>query len=108
MDIKKMNDLRLLNVDYIREILIRYDWTKLTKGLNTLIGGRKVYRFPEVMLALQREYRVTKTELQNILFGKSEGNECFCKSCGVRISKAIYDINDGLCTDCYAEKITID
>lgn len=102
----RLNSQRLLNATYIRNLLIRADYERLTSGLHWLEHQDKNYNFPEVMRALQREYNVSKPNLSKILHGKNE-SILFCNRCGIRISKKCYDRTDGLCSNCYADTLEL-
>lgn len=103
---ERLNSQRLLNATYIRNLLIRADYERLTSGLHWLEHQDKNYRFPEVMRALQREYGISKDTLNDILHGRNE-SLVFCSKCGVRITKKCHDRTNGLCTNCYAETLEL-
>ena len=84
--LERFNSQRLLNVTYIRSLLIRADYERLTSGLHWLEHQDKNYNFPEVMRALQREYNISKANLNKILHGRNE-SILFCNRCGIRITK---------------------
>lgn len=48
----RLNDQFLLNVEYIREELIKHDWNKLVKGLKYLVDQNQGYTYPEVSKAV--------------------------------------------------------
>ncbi len=52
--LERFNAQRLLNVTYIRNLLIRADYERLTSGLHWLEHQDKKYNFPEVL----EHYRV--------------------------------------------------
>jgi len=103
---ERLNSQRLLNTEYIRNILIRADYERLTSGLHWLEHQDKNYRFPEVMRALQREYNINNTSLQKILHGRNEAI-LFCSRCGIRISKSCHARTGGLCSNCYADTLEL-
>ncbi len=102
----QMNDRMLLNTDFIRSVLIKADFERLTSGLHWLENNDKKYNYPEVQKALQREYNIESKVLQQILYGKNT-KIVFCKKCGVRISKKTYERTDGLCSNCFAETLDL-
>lgn len=104
--LERLNSQRLLNTTYIRNILIRVDYERLTSGLHWLEHQDKNYRFPEVLRALQHEYNVSKPNLNKILHGRNEGL-VFCNRCGIRISKRCYDRTNGLCSNCFADSLEL-
>lgn len=104
--LERLNAQRLLNATYIRNLLIRADYERLTSGLHWLEHQDKNYRFPEVLKALQREYNVSKSTLSNILHGKNE-SVVFCNRCGIRITKQCYNRTNGLCSNCFAETLEL-
>lgn len=104
--LKRLNDQRLLNVEYIRNVLIKADYERLTSGLHWMEHQDKEYRFPEVMMALQRKYKVSPKVLSHILKGKNEAI-LFCSVCGVRISKIVHKRTGGLCPNCFADTLEI-
>ena len=87
--LKQFNDQRLLNTTYIRALLIRLDFERLTSGLHWLEHDDKNYAYPEIMKALAKNYGITVKSVQQILHG---GNDSmfFCSRCGVRISKSTW------------------
>lgn len=104
--LERLNSQRLLNATYIRNLLIRADYERLTSGLHWLEHQDKKYNFPEVMRALQHEYNVSKPNLLQILHGRNE-SIMFCSRCGIRITKACYNRTDGLCSNCFAETLEL-
>jgi len=103
---KQFNDQRLLNVEYIRALLIRMDFERLTSGLHWLEHNDTKYAYPEVMKALARNYGVTVKVIQQTLHGKNEAI-VFCSKCGIRISRQVAKRTGGLCSNCYADTIDI-
>lgn len=104
--LERLNSQRLLNATYIRNLLIRADYERLTSGLHWLEHQDKDYRFPEVLRALQHEYNVSKPNLSKILHGRNE-SLFFCNRCGIRISKRCYDRTGGLCSNCFADTLEL-
>lgn len=104
--LERFNSQRLLNATYIRNLLIRADYERLTSGLHWMEHQDKNYKFPEVMRALQREYNVSKSNLAKILHGRN-GSILFCNRCGIRITKSCYDRTDGLCSNCFADTLEL-
>lgn len=104
--LERLNSQRLLNATYIRNLLIRADYERLTSGLHWLEHQDKKYNFPEVMRALQHEYNVSKPNLTSILHGKNE-SLMFCNKCGIRITKQCYNRTNGLCSNCFAETLDL-
>ena len=104
--LERLNSQRLLNTEYIRNLLVRADYERLTSGLHWLEHQDKKYNFPEVMRALQREYNINKKTLQNILHGRNEAI-LFCSRCGMRVSKQCHDRTKGLCSNCYADSLEL-
>jgi len=104
--LERMNSQRLLNTEYIRNVLIRADYERLTSGLHWLEHQDKKYRFPEVMRALQREYQINKDALNKVLHGKNEA-VLFCSRCGIRISRQCYNRTKGLCSNCFADTLEL-
>lgn len=104
--LEQLNSQRLLNATYIRNLLIRADYERLTSGLHWLEHQDKNYRFPEVLKALQREYNISKPNLTKILHGKNE-SVVFCNRCGIRITKQCYYRTGGLCSNCFAETLEL-
>lgn len=104
--LERLNSQRLLNTVYIRNVLIRADYERLTSGLHWLEHQDKKYNFPEVMRALQREYNINKDALNNVLHGRNEA-VLFCSRCGIRISKSCHTRTNGLCSNCYADTLEL-
>lgn len=104
--LERLNAQRLLNATYIRNLLIRADYERLTSGLHWLEHQDKRYNFPEVMRALRQEYNVSKPVLTKILHGRNE-SILFCNRCGIRITKKCYDRTGGLCSNCFADTLEL-
>lgn len=104
--ISKFNDLRLLNTTYIRSLLMRADYERLTSGLHYLSKQDKKYRYPEVVKAIAREYGIGAKAVQEILNGKNE-TVCFCSKCGIRISMKTARLRGGLCSNCYVDSLDL-
>lgn len=102
--LERLNSQRLLDTTYIRNLLIRADYERLTSGLHWLEHQDKTYNFPEVMRALSREYNISKDNLQRALHGRNE-SIVFCKRCGIRISRQCYKRTGGLCSNCFADQL---
>lgn len=104
--LERLNSQRLLNATYIRNLLIRADYERLTSGLHWLEHQDKKYNFPEVMRALQHEYNLGKKDLQSILHGKNK-SLLFCSRCGLKISKSVFNRTNGLCSNCFADTMEL-
>lgn len=104
--LERLNSQRLLNSTYIRNILIRADYERLTSGLHWLEHQDKDYKFPEVQRALRQEYNLSKEELKQILRGRNV-SLIFCNKCGARITKKCYDRTNGLCSNCFADTLEL-
>lgn len=104
--LERLNAQRLLNATYIRNLLIRADYERLTSGLHWLEHQDKKYNFPEVLRALAREYNISKKNLQEVLHGRNE-SLVFCSRCGKRISKREHSRTNGLCSNCFADMLEI-
>jgi hypothetical protein len=102
----QMNDMCLLDTDYIRSALIRTDFEKLTSGLHWLEHNDKDYAYPEVMTALRRHYGISMKALQKILSSRNQ-KTLFCSKCGIRVSASTYERTGGLCPNCFADTIDI-
>ena len=106
VELRKMNDLRLLNTEYLRDVLIRYDYESLTNGARTFLMERNsAYTFPEVRQAIMSEYGISAQTLNAVLKGTNNKSMYFCKMCGNRITKRQYDTTHGLCVSCAADTI---
>lgn len=103
--LRLLNDKALLNAEYIRDSLIKYDYNKLIDGLELLADENKNYTYPEAIKAVCGEYHITKQALTQILRSRTNTNMLFCVKCGRRIQKVQYKRTKGLCEDCFAEKI---
>lgn len=104
--LNKMNELYLLDTDYIRAKLIKNDYDYLVRGLKYLTEEQKgKYQFPEVMAALRKEYGIHTDELNAIIHEKRNAGMYFCKRCGIRITRTIYKRTDGLCIQCFSDTL---
>lgn len=104
--LERLNNLRLLNTTYIRGLLIRADYERMTSGLHWLEHQDKKYNFPEVLRAIQLEYNINKKTLMGLLHGNNE-SILFCQKCGIRISKQVHYRTGGLCSNCFADTLEI-
>ena len=101
-ELKKFNTMKLLNTAYIRALLMRGDYEKLTSGLHYLESHDKRYRYPEVIKAIAHEYGVSPKTVSSVLHGHNE-QVYFCSRCGIRITKQGARERGGLCSNCYAD-----
>ncbi len=104
--LERFNAQRLLNVTYIRNLLIRADYERLTSGLHWLEHQDKKYNFPEVLRALSREYNISQQSLKNILHGRNE-SLFFCNRCGRRMGKVQYHRTKGFCSNCFSDMLEL-
>lgn len=104
--LERLNAQRLLNATYIRNLLIRADYERLTSGLHWLEHQDKNYNFPEVLRALSREYNISQQNLKDILHGRNE-SLLFCNRCGKRIGKSQYNRTKGFCSNCFADTLEL-
>ncbi len=104
--LERLNAQRLLNATYIRNLLIRADYERLTSGLHWLEHQDKNYSFPEVLRALSREYNISQQNLKDILHGRNE-SLLFCNRCGKRIGKSQYNRTKGFCSNCFADTLEL-
>lgn len=102
--LQHLNGLKLLNTTYIRSLLMRADFERLTNGLHCLERYDKKYRYPEVIKALAREYGIGNKAVAAILHGSDE-QIYFCSKCGIRISAQGARNRGGLCSNCYADTL---
>lgn len=104
--LERLNAQRLLDATYIRAILMRADYERLTSGLHFLEHGDKKYKFPEAMAAIRREYNVSKETLARVLRGNNSAI-LFCRNCGVKISRSTNERTGGLCSNCFADTLEL-
>lgn len=104
--LRTFNDKRMLNVEYLRDQLIKYDYRKLTNGLRFLVDENKTYTYPEVAATICNEYNISKKAFNQIVNSRINSGAVFCKRCGIRVSKQQYTRTNGLCENCFA--LTID
>ncbi len=104
--LERFNAQRLLNATYIRNLLIRADYERLTSGLHWLEHQDKTYNFPEVIRALSREYNISQSSIRDILHGRNE-SILFCNRCGRRIGKQVYNRTKGFCSNCFADMMEL-
>lgn len=100
------NSLKLLNTTYIRSLLIRADFERLTNGLHFLEHCDRRYRYPEVIKAIAREYGIGPKAVASILHGNDEVIH-FCSKCGIRITAQGARNRGGLCQNCYSETLEL-
>ena len=107
VELKKMNDLRLLNTLYMRDQLIIYDYSELMRGCRILVRNHRAYTIPEVMKAIANEWGISVQTLDKILHGTQNKKMFFCKGCGVRIPRKTAERTNGLCSSCFADTLEI-
>lgn len=105
--LRVFNDKRLLNVEYIRDKLIKHDYKKLTNGLRFLVDENRTYTFPEVAAAICGNYNISKKAFNQIINSKINEGAVFCQRCGIRVSKQQYKKTNGLCENCFAATIDL-
>lgn len=105
--LNRMNELYLLDTDYIRSKLIKSDYDYLIRGVKYLTAEEKGgdYQPPEIMAALKKEYGIKAPELNAILHERRNTSMYFCRRCGIRISKNEFNRTEGLCSQCFADTI---
>lgn len=104
--LQHFNSLKLLNTSYIRSLLMRADFERLTNGLHYLQAADRKYRYPEVIKAIAREYGLGPKAVSNILHGNDE-KIYFCSRCGIRITSQGARDRGGLCPNCYADTLEL-
>lgn len=104
--LERLNSQRLLNTTYIRSLLIRADYERLTSGLHWLEHQDKKYSFSEVLRAISHEYNINVKAVKKILQGNNKSIH-FCSRCGIRITKPVYLNKGGLCSNCLADTIEL-
>lgn len=104
--LQHFNSLKLLNTAYIRSLLMRADFERLTSGLHLLEKDNRRYRYPEVIKAIAREYGLGPKAVASILHGNDE-QIYFCAKCGIRITYRGYKERGGLCSNCYADTLEL-
>lgn len=102
-----LNEIACLNTDYIRDILVKYDYEELCHGIRYMSEIKPRYGFDDLAKALAKEYRTTPANIKSIVNGKENRNMCFCSKCGKRIKKFVFGKNNGLCTDCLVETLEL-
>ena len=103
----QMNSQYLLDVDYIRTLLVKSDYDHLVRGLQYLVDQKGTYSYPEIMAVLKKEYGMSYDELNAAIHGRKNKTIYFCRKCGIRITKVTYNRTDGLCNNCFAETINL-
>lgn len=98
------NELRLLNTSYIRSLLMRADFERLTYGVHRLGEEDRVYLYPEVVKAIAQEYGISAKECSKILHGRDE-EIFFCSKCGIRIPRKNMKSKQGMCSNCYVDTL---
>ena len=102
-----VNAISCLNAEYIRDILIRYDYEDLKKGLTYIETIHKSYSYDELKAALAKAYGMPVHEVAKIIRNRTNSDMHFCKKCGKRINKTMLFRTDGLCSDCMANTLDL-
>lgn len=107
VSVMALNNLGCLNVEYIRETLIREDFEKLRSGLRYMESEQRAYSYKEVKIALAKVYNTTPAEIDAIIKNRKNSSLHFCKRCGQRTPMQTLQRTGGLCSNCMADTLSL-
>lgn len=107
VSVMALNNLGCLNVEYIRETLIREDFEKLRSGLRYMETEQKAYSYKELKIALAKIYNTTPAEVDAIIKNRKNSSLHFCKKCGQRTPITTLQRTGGLCSNCMADTLSL-
>lgn len=102
-----LNDMGLLNTEYIRNAIILQDYERLTKGLTYLIDGSASYTFGEVKKSIAAKYNLTEHQITKIVSHPSRQGLFFCTKCGKIMKASEYKRTGGVCPECFVKTIIV-
>ena len=105
--LKHLNDMGLLNTEYIRSTIIMRDYEKLTKGLTYLIDGSTTYTFGEIKKSIAAKYNVSEQLVTRIVNYPTQQGLFFCRKCGKIMKPSEYKRTGGICSKCFAKTIVV-
>ncbi|TGX80493.1 hypothetical protein E5358_12615 [Palleniella muris] len=103
--LRRLNDMALLNTEYIRNAIIIRDYEKLTKGLLYLAQDNKAYTYSEIRQAIAKKYRVTPEQVSRQVSSKTKKGLFYCKECGKIMKEAEWKRTGGVCSSCFVDQI---
>ena len=106
--LRKLNDMALLNTEYIRNAILIRDYEKLTKGLIYLAKDDQTYTFSEIKKAIAKKYHLSVAYVARQVVNKTRNENIFyCKECGTIMKEAEWKRTGGICSDCYIAKMNV-
>lgn len=99
--LRQMNEQRLLDVEFIRKVLMRQDYLNYKK----YIKGKPKYGEEEIIEAIRRDYKETKKYVMDTVNKNHNKKMCYCKWCCKRITPAQAAKTGGLCADCNSDTL---
>lgn len=97
--LEKLNALNLISVPSARDTII-YHYYRLLKK-------RRKYTTSQITDAIMKEFGISRSQCGNIFYQKKELHY-YCDKCFKRVSKTMYENNDGLCKRCVATTIELE
>lgn len=108
--LRRLNDMALLNVEYIRNAIVIWDFERLTKGLTYLADLNQTYTFKDVKLAIAKKYNLSPTLVSRLVVNKAtkyRSRLFYCKECGVIMTETECNRTGGICSNCFANNIVV-
>lgn len=87
----------VLDVRQVRRILVEKDFQDAVKE------GK--FQKKQIVSALMKEYRMSQSGIEHIIYATVINKEKFCTLCGAAISKYKWTRNKGACDNCIAKEI---
>lgn len=96
--LRKINELNLLSSSYVRRVVIRSDFER--------VSAMKQYTKQQIMKAIAIEYNMTASNVETIIYNKKTNVKKYCQSCGNTVTSYKFTKNKGLCDECLSKKLT--
>lgn len=96
--LRKINELNLLSSSYVRRVVIRHDFER--------VSALKEYTKQQIMKAIAIEYNMTASNVETIIYNKKNNVKKYCQSCGNTVTNYKFTKNKGLCDNCLSQKLT--
>ena len=98
--LEKLYRAGALNTSGIRGMLIKSDYERLTKEY-------KQYSKTQIISAIQKEYGISRSMVEMLIYNKQINPICKCSVCGKEITRYKFSKNKGICDECLIPQIPL-
>lgn len=95
--INTLNNKGLLNNSKALDLILKTDF---------MILRNEGYARRTIIKALSNKYKVSTGKVVGAAYEKKK-HECFCRRCGKRIPKTLFEANAGFCDSCVSDRIDV-